>query len=731
MPITIPNVSVPRSAQNLGGSLLGLSGRLAKLGQRQKKLEIENENAAKMRIMLADLQTFDQNYAQQRNVQNTKYTTPGEQYVGGEGAAFESDWYNYSLASGETVTGAGDDIIADYGDKLWQEKFAGQFSSQESENRFRRTYDAQIAASSGAFRTKNFNYRQQNAAEQIGRELNAIESNPRGLTIEESMKSIRETTDKAFRGGLITEQQRHDQNAASEYVLLTGETSTISQGIARETGGAAGVEEARQYINGVEGLNQDTKDDIFANMENEHNIKLKQEKQNHEQRVLTDSKALEQQIANGEITTVNKLEAMIAPVTYDLLYSGTQEKFPNSEFNFLKGLIDETKEPEDDDKFDTGNIELYREQMFQIFNSNGTNADVVRMLQGGTDLALETDYENGISNTEQGKLRKEMKAYAENIYALATDAGFQAVVEDSVQALGDDATERDKQLLRDELTYYASSINGSSGSTSNATPEMIKQHADNYLAAESLKAVSELTIDNFLTDAPAYWRGKIDDTEAYYKLSEEGRLSYDQDLAREALKLMYTEPEIRAAFVDKYGTDLTEPQEAQLNNVLRAVEVTNLTKNQYTEDFGKAPASITLDNGIPYLVDDNGNTFKLDYKEEDKSLDYQYMKPVLEKTAEPKRTEFDTANPQMKAGRVSYGSDGTDQLYVEGLNPEGTASINWFTKRGSEWIAVPNIEDLIWTDWNEDEKKYLNRMNALNRQYRIESTSEPYSFFTQ
>ena len=117
MPITIPNVSVPRSAQNLGSSLLGLSGRLAKLGQRQKNLEIENENAANMRIMLADLQTFDQNYAQQRNVQNTKYSTPGEQYVGGEGAAFESDWYNYSLPSGGSVTGSGDDIIADYGEK--------------------------------------------------------------------------------------------------------------------------------------------------------------------------------------------------------------------------------------------------------------------------------------------------------------------------------------------------------------------------------------------------------------------------------------------------------------------------------------------------------------------------------------------------------------------------------------------------------------------------------------
>jgi hypothetical protein len=696
MPIKIPNVSVARSLTGLGTSLLGLSRNVDTFVDRQNKLEIKNENAANMRIMLDDLQTFNQNYALQKNKQAKSFfvNAIGEQAVNPhtgklddvDSSTFNSDWYSYSLSSGEKVTGAGDDIIRDYADKLWQEKFSGQFSSEESEKLFRQSYDAQIAKYSGEFRVKNFNYRQQNEAEAIGRELTAIESNPQGLSIPEAMKGIQATTQKSFEGGLITNQQRIDQNAKSEYVLLTGETWNEASVIAAGDGSGElspeqNVQNAKDHIYGKEGLLDTEKDSIWAKLENQHNEGVAADKDFFTESWTNKSIDIRARIKNGQITTKNAVEDALQNESYILPYSRDPKIFPNQELNFLKSLIDEKPDPEkleDRDKYVSGNEDYYREQMNLMLQNEASENEIVRMFQGATDMFYDTggpdaatgENIQGMSATEQNKLRAELQKQGEARFALSTDAAFQAVVADGIESLISDdknVTDTAKRLYEEEATRYASTVNGASGSTGNATPAMVAAHMEAYTEAITLKAVGEIDLRN-TAQGGRIGRARIDAAEAYHQLGEQGKISYDEGLARDAINELLTPAEMRARYYADFGEydTLTDEQKAQVNNVEVVMEVAALSREKFNEEFDASLESVTLHQGIPYTIDEHGTTFKLDFKDNNKSLDYQYLKPLRENKASPKRREFDVANPGKKAGRIIYGNT-VDEDNLDGV----------------------------------------------------------------
>jgi hypothetical protein len=745
MPIRIPNTNVNTSLRNLGQSSQRLGFKLLERGNRQKKLEIENENAKFARIMDENLQTMSQRQLEQRNKQNNKYRVPGEQLAEGENETlYTSGDYSYALPQGSTATGEGDNIIKDYGERLWQQQFAGQFSSQDSEDNFRRVYDGKMAAYSGQFRTDNFNYRRSNEVAAIGREIAGYEANPNNLSIDNAMKPIDAAGERLVVSGLISPDDKIQNNIESRYVLLTGETWKESQAIAAGDGSGdlspeQNIKNAKDHIYAKEGLQQTEKDSIWAKLENEHIQGTEDDKDFFVARWTGDSDLIRADIANGRIYTKNAVEDALQTISYQLPYSRDTKLFPNGELNFLKSLIDEvpkTPKEKDQDNFDSGNIESYREQMNLMLGDDQDKNTIVRMLQGGTDVFYSSgsnerangDPAQGLSATEQNKLRAELDKQADARFALSTDAAFQAVVADGLEGLeasDKNITNSELRLYEEEATRYAATVNGASGDTGNATPAMVQEHMLAYTEAVTVKSVGELQIRNeggkggFL--GTGIWGG-IDAAEGYYQLAEQGKLSYDEGLAKKAIDNQWTAAEMRADYYNSFGdySTLNDAQKAQVDNVETAMEVTDLTKNRFAEEFGNLPAAVVLDRGIPYTIDTDGTTYKLDFKDNNKSLDYQYLKPLRENRAEPKRKEFDLANPRKKAGRIIYGNTVDEenlegvtnsQLYFEDLTDE-----TWYSYRGNKWVEIPNIEDTMWTNWNEKEKQYMERVKNLNRQ---------------
>lgn len=684
MPITIPNVSVSRSLQGFGQSVTGLGVSIAKAGRRQRNLEIQNESAEMSRRMDAETQTFSQSYFEQRNKQNNIYTTPGgEGLRAGDDTQFTAGDYTYSLPQGSTVTGEGDNISADYGDRLWEKKFAGQFSSQESEDNFRRVYDAKMAAFSGEFRQTNFGYRRQNEAEQIGRELSGIEANPKGLSISQSMESVEATTQKAFDAGLTSNQQRVDQNAKSEYVLLTGETWRESQAVARAAGGDEGYREAWDHIDQKAGLNDDTKKDLKARIESTHRQNMGRE---DNQLTLWDqnvSNSLESKILSEDISSLDLLNQEMDNTQTFGEYTQDRHSLSDPKRNYLRSFYKSQQEG----GAGRGSTKELSDEEIAINN----------MIYAGAPLEDIEIYMEGLvadgtwGSTDILDKKEELEKRSDEFDNLVQTARniAESLLKDEVKN-NDDFTAADMdQVLADYTTFRVHQQQNISATT--VTPEQTRDWIKNRLAGDQVRKIGQVKLDSIGV--------RLSGPEQWFRFAEEkARIgTFDLPLVKEGLVQNMTGEEFREQYYGNINVEnLSDVQKNVMENTVDFVDLIHNSNDNFEENFGSQPDETSIDqDGFIYFTLDR-RMYRLD--EEDKKLHYDTLDTIEDPARAARVYDKFYAQTGVRGKRVVRGNDGV--IYVE-----GRSNGIWYREFNKGWQRVNNPQDNVWTEYEGEVKQ--------------------------